>query len=1691
MEENSLLQELVSVVKSLEAAQLEPRALSEAESQALDRTRDPRTPVVAWAGKNATAGERLQLRSLAHRIWAALGHSSTEPLQGAKCRSLACELLEEGLEESAASAGSSDAALLASHWALTGRAWALAKEDAVALQCFGRASKSAAGTKNAEADVQARLWAAEVLFRRGDYAESLEELAQAKGQLRQLPPQMLDNLLCVCYTQASSHRSAQNFPQAVELLNLALSAGNMPAATKCKLLRLLALCHVPELDVALAHARQALALAGCSKDRVAAQEVLLELLQSRECRSLRATAPVADRRPSDATDDVFASNPRVQEQQRRQWQEEKGFGSLFDPSIDAERLQSQMRAEELERLSPRWEEPQQPLLRQVPSHEVAKDDFHRYRWRCIFQPERAAETLGPVAELQLCAVRARDLGCRELSATFQPLCNPSVKVFLDDNLVSRSKCQQGTITPEWHFEKTLDVTCPFSMLRVQVSDQGKSNLTSRDSLGFVEISLGDLPFGNIEGWFELRHQDALRRDSLSRYATHCRRRDDAVARPGRLRRSNQDQEDEDKRSFLTSCATYFADRSKELLPAQAQKVIRAHQRANAGEIFLRLHLSYLDRGKDSFFALALNPRCHDYGTHLQAEESEFQLQDAWDDMMDVKYDVVEDAIHSSMNFVSYICQWRCILLTAIILASLICPLGYSAIHPDPRNLWLIPAVIPGLFALLLFLLCMPRVRNFMLHGGGNAPLTQEGFARVAAWRDTDQMVMFVSRMVSDLKGSVSEPQELRSFASRCFREGRPSLTLAELRTGLKAAQWVNLAVDVPAKTAEQRLSETDHDVLLREGFPSTRLRPGDLVRVDLRARAVAKRIEDPYVVVEYEEPELAPLQAQETTGSPSPTGDYESLEPEEVSPKARSSRSRRPSTEEKVPKARLSLRPAVPVPKQCIPHHLAGEIHGMCIVLDDCKRHLCPTLRAWGDVLCWRRWGLSLLLLAFLVSVSAVSAMAFAAESTDAWSVAASALRYIVLVAKILLIVVLLISLTHKAKWLVPIRSLGRIFWRSFRWRRAPQMWPFYREAVGRGAENRETGVPLCSLAMCKKHAEAAPQAFGAKTAVCESNAQKEEVRSLALSLVREPESSVALCVATCQVLLDYGMHQDAQQLSASLRSRPGLGEEQRRELLLQTLQMAAEAVIQSKAEAEQHLVGAVANVETCAELCLPGGRLLSGLASKLWSGRPDDAANWASRAAQMMSKSNEAGDEAADCWFDAGRRFRQLGKLPEAQRCAREAKGHVEAQLLLLELACEAGKDCAEGWTCMEQLRQMDLTLAQASRAAQAARQQPHEDLALAALELFVAASESQADLTSLAVAAHLVKRHTELQRPTEELLQTLAAARRLGAQCRRGLAAELSSAGLAEPEPRPGLAALRQLVACAWGRGEELGRNLQWQQAAAMFEAGHQVLEVIDMDSQGLDPARLREFVDARAWCMIQDAAARVEQAKDRAGGQLKEALELLEKAHRLCKQSRQLQSQGAFAEAPCSSSTWCHRRFLTLVLQEFEVRCLIGEPEQQLRRFVDTASAESELGVKSLLAMSKLAASASCRRLAIHCLQRYLKTFIGASDADFKELLAAYREMLALQASRNESLVVFDGILNLLAGVNVSSDAKFPKEEIKWLVATAWNTGTHFFRLQQYRWAEKWMSKGMALAKLCPGSFSSEKMTEGYIACLNHCA
>eukprot|EP00913_Durusdinium_trenchii_P010804 g10135.t1 len=341
----------------------------------------------------------------------------------------------------------------------------------------------------------------------------------------------------------------------------------------------------------------------------------------------------------------------------------------------------------------------------------------------------------------------------------------------------------------------------------------------------------------------------------------------------------------------------------------------------------------------------------------------------------------------------------------------------------------------------------------------------------------------------------------------------------------------------------------------------------------------------------------------------------------------------------------------------------------------------------------------------------------------------------------------------------------------------------------------------------------------------------------------------------------------------------------------------------------------------------------------------------------------------------------------------------------------------------------------------------------------------------------------------------------------CRAPLMAELRSGSGA------GSWAIRQLVLVAWSQGQALGRSGQWSWSSAMFAAGHQLLAsceapppVPPSPAPDRSSARAREFVDARAWCLISDASAQLQQAKED-GGSLKGAMALLEKAHRLCQRSRELEKQGIHGEVPFSSAASCQRRFLILVLLEFEVRCLEGDSwllaqngerltrgvvaEQELRCFVDEATSSERLSVKCLLALSKIAASQSRRRLAIHCLQSYLIRSTGGSDPDFEQILPAYREILSLHACRNDCLEVFDGILNVLKSksVNVSDEREKPCDEIQWLVATAWNNGAHFFRLQHYRWAEEWMKKSLALAKFSPG-LPSEKMTEGYMACLKHC-
>merc|ERR1712190_712310 len=104
----------------------------------------------------------------------------------------------------------------------------------------------------------------------------------------------------------------------------------------------------------------------------------------------------------------------------------------------------------------------------------------------------------------------------------------------------------------------------------------------------------------------------------------------------------------------------------------------------------------------------------------------------------------DGALQCTLNFILYVLQWRSCILSTCICAGLILTWCYP---------WFTFSVFPAMLAILLLLLRNEDFRKETCAGGLNAPLSQEGFERVARWRNTNAMLRFVRRIVEqDLQG---------------------------------------------------------------------------------------------------------------------------------------------------------------------------------------------------------------------------------------------------------------------------------------------------------------------------------------------------------------------------------------------------------------------------------------------------------------------------------------------------------------------------------------------------------------------------------------------------------------------------------------------------------------------------------------------------------------------------------------------------------------------------------------------------------------------------------------------------------------------------------------------------------------------------------------------------------------------------
>jgi len=679
-----------------------------------------------------------------------------------------------------------------------------------------------------------------------------------------------------------------------------------------------------------------------------------------------------------------------------------------------------------------------------------KDDFHSKRMRCVTNPDRALETLGPYARLEVVIQCAKDLLPRE-SWIGQMTLDPCVEVFLDDlELETEEKSAKqtwvvrGTTRPVWKHPLYVDVLSPSSMVRFQVYDD---QVVQKVEMGFVEICVGDIPYDTkISGWFEVRFQDNLKKTSVQRYASHCAMREDEVgmAAADIGQKTSSDPRDAKSASSVSSSAvpvdlrarrqvterallktkTYIHSFSHACAGSASSGVSRELDRGNAGELFLQLRLVKVVSGIDSTFALALDmPAPKSYGDYVLEEEGQkvrksLDLQEVVDTFSVVKIRLWEDCICCIYYYVRYIATWQQPLISL--------PIFLGACATCIHAYWA-TIVVPGTVGCLLSLNGWGTLRGKMTRGGLNAPFTQDGFRQAARWRKTGEMAQYMKRIVEDdLSGSVQDMPQLRRYARVVFRDGVPVCTFEDLKAILR------------------RLGEKEEIVKL-DTHADLNFNKGDLVIVDHHKNATVVGFgSDGKILITYDFDKHTPDDPKAEAAS---DGVKKSTQTTPTSP----------SRELPVDPVRLRHRQTIKrYQAWLLPTSIRNSMADAMEQIEKIERSaLYPALHFLTQVVTWNGRkcisGLivvtSLLLFALAIRTETV----YEHDSDDdtrsleEWG-AVTVITLMRNVDNIILFILVFLVFVFNAKWFNVFASSLKVLSRLGQKRKAPDLWKFYRE---------------------------------------------------------------------------------------------------------------------------------------------------------------------------------------------------------------------------------------------------------------------------------------------------------------------------------------------------------------------------------------------------------------------------------------------------------------------------------------------------------------------------------------------------------------------------------------------------------------------------------------------------------------------
>jgi len=409
------------------------------------------------------------------------------------------------------------------------------------------------------------------------------------------------------------------------------------------------------------------------------------------------------------------------------------------------------------------------------------------------------------------------------------------------------------------------------------------------------------------------------------------------------------------------------------------------------------------------------------------------LQKCMDVVTEVRVRLGEDFLFCLYYYFWYVCSWRSVWISGpVFFLVLLC-----AYH-----MYYMTLVWPGIIAGLLFLNSWENQRKNMTRGGWNAMITEDGFKRVAAWKKTGEMFIYLKRIVeNDMDGSVSDVAKLRVLASKVARDGYPLVTLDELRKMLK-----------------KETGAITFDAKADSGFTA-----GDKVTVDQRQMATVLRVVSAeQLEVVYDEHLAVEDEKKLKVARMGVEKDETELDR---------------SAEEK--KMLLGTKKGIPVEVSrvrrrkivqfyqswLLPSAISNIIMDVMVQADTIQNSsLLPLIELLTDIVCWkRRKCISLAICSFCAILSALFVhveLTYEHEMNDevtnhhgdgkdeveetvAW-LTISLLRNL---DNIIYLGMVFACFVFPARWFVSVRSILKIAGRVGSMKRsAPQIWPFFRE---------------------------------------------------------------------------------------------------------------------------------------------------------------------------------------------------------------------------------------------------------------------------------------------------------------------------------------------------------------------------------------------------------------------------------------------------------------------------------------------------------------------------------------------------------------------------------------------------------------------------------------------------------------------